>query len=184
MYRPPSQSTKCSEGVFLSEFSDFLQPLALSTGKLLIVGDFNIHTEKATNSSTTKLISLLDSHGLTQHVNGLTHVDGHRLDLIISRDSDNLVTGCAVCDLISDHFSVRAFIKAHRPSRPRNKVTVRELNRIDEDCFLSDMLSLPLFTSLASDVSDLLVQYNVGLSSLLDVHAPVITKFFHRPSCA
>ena len=51
VYRPPSQSTKCSEGVFLSEFSDFLQPLALSTGKLLIVGDFNIHTEKATNST-------------------------------------------------------------------------------------------------------------------------------------
>jgi len=135
VYRPPSQSTKCSEGIFLSEFSDFLQPLALSAGKLLIVGDFNIHIEKATNSSSTKLLSLLDSHGLTQHVKGLTHVDGHRLDLIISRDSDNLVLDCAISDLISDHFAVRAFIKAHRPSRPRKKVTYRELNRIDEDRF-------------------------------------------------
>ena len=93
-----------------SENSDFLQPLALSAGKLLIVGDFNIHIEKATNSSSTKLLSLLDSHGLTQHVKGLTHVDGHRLDLIISRDSDNLVLDCAISDLISDHFAVRAFI--------------------------------------------------------------------------
>ena len=59
VYRPSSQSTKYSEGFFLSELYDFLQPLALSTSKLLIVGDFNIHTEKATNSSNTKLISLL-----------------------------------------------------------------------------------------------------------------------------
>jgi hypothetical protein len=74
VYRPPSQSTKCSEGIFLSEFSDFLQSLALSAGKLLLVGDFNI--EKATNSTSTKLLSLLDSHGLTQHVKGLTHIGG------------------------------------------------------------------------------------------------------------
>jgi len=86
------------------------------------------------------------------------------------------VLDCAISDLISDHFAVRAFIKAHRPSRPRKKVTYRELNRIDEDRFLSDMLSLPLFTSPASDVSDLLAQYNEGQSSLLDVHAPVKTK--------
>ena len=177
VYRPPSQSTKCSEGTFLSEFSDFLRPLALSSGKLLVVGDFNIHIEKATNSTTTQFLSLLDSNGFSQHVKGMTHIDGHRLDLIISRESDNLISSSFVSDLIADHFAVRSFIKVHRPSRPLKKVTYRELNGIDADSFLSDMLSLPLFTSPASDVSDLLAQYNDGLSSVLDIHAPVQTKF-------
>jgi hypothetical protein len=133
VYRPPSQSSKCSEGQFISDFADFLQLLVVSTGKLLIVGDFNIHTDVVTNSSAVKLQSILQSFGLSQHVNGPTHLDGHTLDLVIARDADKVITDCSVSDLICDHFAVHTFVKAHRPPRPRKKITYRELNRIDEN---------------------------------------------------
>ena len=68
------------------------------------------------------------------------------------------------------------FVKAHRPRRPRNNITYRELNRIDEDRFLTNLLALPLFTSTASDINDLVSQYNSGLSLLLNSHAPVRTR--------
>lgn len=176
VYRPPSQYTKCSEGQFLSDFDDFIQSFVVSTGKLLIAGDFNIHTENMSNPTATKFSSILDSNGMSQHVNGVTHIDGHRLDRVISRQADKLITGSCVSKLIGDHFAIRSFIKAYRPPRPRKTVTYRELDAINDDHFVSDMLALPLFTSPASNASELLAQYNEGLSSLMDTHAPVRKK--------
>jgi hypothetical protein len=172
VYRPPSQLTKCSEGQFLSDFSDFLQLIVVSGGKLLIVGDFNIHTDVGANPTAIKFQSILHLSGLSQHVHGPTHLDGHSLELVISRKADNVVTDCSVSYLICDHFAVHTFVKAHRIPRPRKKITYRELHNINEENFLSKMLALPLFTASAPDISDLLIQYNDGLSSLLDAYAP------------
>ena len=176
IYRPPSQSTKCSDGQFLSEFSEFLQQLVVMGGKLLIVGDFNIHVDVAGNSTACKFLSLLDSFDLTQNVRGPTHLDGHTLDLVISRPSDNVVADCVVSALIEDHFAVHTLVRAHRPVRPQKRISYRELDRINADHFVADLLSLPLFTTPSDDLDGLLLQYNSGLASLLDKHAPVRTK--------
>ena len=145
IYRPPSQSTKCSDGQFLTEFSDFLQLLVVMGGKMLIVGDFNIHVDVVGNATACKFLSLLDSHGLTQNVLSLTHLDGHTLDLVILRPSDNVVSGCVVSALIEDHFAVHMLVRAHRLVRPQKKITYRELDRIDADLFLPTF-SLCLFS--------------------------------------
>lgn len=100
IYRPPPLSTKCSDGQFLSDFSDFLQLLVLMGNKLLIVGDFNIYVDVAGNATARKFLSLFNSYGLTQNVHNPTHLDGHTLDLVISRPSDNVVTNCVVSALI------------------------------------------------------------------------------------
>ena len=145
-------------------------------GKLLIVGDFNIHEEVVGNATARKFLSLLDSHGLTQTVLSPTHLDGHTLDLVISRPSDKVVSGCVVSALIEDHFAVHMLVRVHRPVRPQKKITYCELDRIDADLFLSDLLTLPLLTVPSDDLDELLLQYNSCLSSLLDKHAPVRSK--------
>jgi hypothetical protein len=139
-----------------------------SENKLLIVGDINIHTDLWSNSTAIKFQSILHLSGLFQHVNGPTHMDGHSLELVIYRKADNVVTDCSVSDLICDHFAVHTFVKAYRPPRPRKKITYRELHNINEENFLSDMFALPLFTAKAPDIGDRLIQYNDGLSSLLE----------------
>ncbi|XP_046454933.1 uncharacterized protein LOC124202627 [Daphnia pulex] len=157
--------------------------IVVSGGKLLIVGDFNIHTDVGANPTAIKFQSILHLSGLSQHVHGPTHLDGHSLELVISRKSDNVVTDCSVSYLICDHFAVHTFVKACGIPRPRKKITYRELHNINEENFLSKMLALPLFTASAPDISDLLIQYNDGLSSLLDAYAPVRTKMVTvRPS--
>ena len=97
------------------------------------------------NPTAIKLGSILDCNGMSQHVNGLTHIDEHRLDLVISREADKLITGSFVSEMIGDHFAIRSFIKAHHPPRPRKTVTYRELDAIDDDHFVSEMQVFPLF---------------------------------------
>ena len=51
MYRPPGPYSE-----FLSEFSEFLSNLVLSTDKVIIVGDFNIHVDVDNDSLSTVFI--------------------------------------------------------------------------------------------------------------------------------
>ena len=60
----------------------------------------------------------------------------------------------------------------------------RRLHSIDTDSFLSDLMSCQLITvtNPPDSVDCLLTAYNSTLSSLLDKHAPVITKISNRKS--
>ena len=63
--------------------------------------------------------SILDSHGLIQHVNSATHKGGQTLDLVISRESSPIIVGTPVFDpcpssskgkSFGDHLAVQFFI--------------------------------------------------------------------------
>ena len=89
IYRPPySNEHKVSANVFFTEFSTYLESILLSKEQLLITGDFNIHIDAIDDPDSLKLLDLLESVGLGQHVSQPTHVHRHTLDLIITRWSD------------------------------------------------------------------------------------------------
>jgi len=56
----------------------------------LILGDFNIHWDGGRYADTKQLADILRSANLRQE---RTHRHGHILDLVISRDDDNLIKG-------------------------------------------------------------------------------------------
>ncbi|EFX68894.1 hypothetical protein DAPPUDRAFT_114159 [Daphnia pulex] len=86
IYRPP----KSSLAFFIQEFAECLELLSASTEKLLIMGDFNIHVDRPDSPA------VVDA----------THIDGHTLDLVITRSSDDFIYDSFVSDFISDHFPV------------------------------------------------------------------------------
>ena len=55
VYRPPGPYSE-----FLSEFSDFLSQLVLSTDKVFVVGDFNIHVDVENDSLNINFNSIED----------------------------------------------------------------------------------------------------------------------------
>ena len=59
--------------------------------KLLIAGDLNFHVDDPTDKDACTFLHILDSTNLEQYVIGPTHRDGHTLDVVISRRSNNLV---------------------------------------------------------------------------------------------
>lgn len=68
---------------------NFLESIVMTNKQLLIVGDFNIHTDILDYPDAIKFSDLMESFSLQQHVSGPTHIHGHMLDLIITRQTDN-----------------------------------------------------------------------------------------------
>lgn len=50
----------------------------------------NIHVDDPTDADERKLLDLLESLGLQQHVSQSTHIHGHTLDLVITRQAENI----------------------------------------------------------------------------------------------
>lgn len=80
IYRPPHANNN-----FINEFAEFLAEIVTSHDRILILGDFNIHVCCDSKPLSQDFLSLIDSFDFVQWVSGPTHVQGHTLDLILSR---------------------------------------------------------------------------------------------------
>ena len=100
IYRPPNAST-------ITQFTDALchtlENCLADYKNLLIVGDFNIHTNNWEDSEVLNFLDTTDALGLVQHVKFPTHKQGNTLDLVFSNCVTNQVKACTPADFISDH---------------------------------------------------------------------------------
>ena len=76
---------------FLVDFSAYLEGLLLCRKPFIITGDFNIHVDVPGNSDAAHFSELLASFNLQQHVDKQTHIHGHTLDLMVTRQSDDII---------------------------------------------------------------------------------------------
>ena len=67
----------------------------MSPEPLILPGDFNFHMDVASDVDARVFSNLLTSIGLKQHVTVLTHISGHTLDLLITRENDPVI--CIAC---------------------------------------------------------------------------------------
>jgi hypothetical protein len=71
--------------------------------------------------------TLFKSFGWCQHAKGPTHTEGHTLDLILLRVTDNLISSCNFGGIFSDHLAIEVLVRAHRPVRSRKIITFRSI---------------------------------------------------------
>ena len=91
LYRPPpSKKNRLTESMFFDQIPDMLEFCNQLKGNLLILGDFNIHFDRAESPATVRMNDLLRTFDLDQAVREPTHSHGHILDWIIHRQSDDL----------------------------------------------------------------------------------------------
>ena len=104
---PPSEKNKFSDSMFFDQFSDFLEHSDSLPGKTLLMGDFNFHFENVENKDSRKLHDIIDMFNLTQSVSEPTHNQGHLLDIVFSKQSDNIFTSTKLHHgLTSDHTAI------------------------------------------------------------------------------
>ena len=186
VYRPPySDEHRVSTNVFFTEFSIYLESILLSKEQLLITGDFNIHVDAVDDPDSLKLLDLLESVGLRQHVSQPTHVHGHTLDLIITRWSDQIIQDPPQTDrFISDHASLLCKLLQDKPAVTTKKVTYRRLKSVDLDSLKADLAASGLCQEQPDELTNvtpegvdaLLRNYNKTLSRMTNCHAPIKTK--------
>ena len=178
LYRPPPNSkNKFSNSQFLREFADLLAEIVLLNGELIVLGDFNIHVNKSSDTNSQQFISLYESFDLLQHVSGKTHEGGNTLDLLLTRSS-----GCGVNDVrvedkdLSDHYAVYFSLDIARPPRPTKTISTRNFKKIDIQAFKNDITNSELCTITSSDPDELVNIYDDVVTKLLDKHAPLRTR--------
>ena len=185
IYRPPfSESHPVTVPSFISEFNDFIQCYLLSNTPILIIGYFNIHVD-ADNADSRSFLDLTESLCCTQLVNFGTDIHGHILDLMICRQSDDIVIGppWPHGSLISDHIPIMCLLNSLKPPLPSKTISFRKpLSAIDVDTLKLAIAESELCKHTPSNLTELALLYDVTLSDVLEQHAPVKTKkVFLRP---
>ena len=172
LYRPPpNQNNKFTTSQFFEEFSTFLQDKVTGSGDLLIVGDLNCHLDKKTDNTTQKFTDMLGSLGIEQHVNKPTHMSGHTLDVIMCRDTDNLVQEVQVGDLITDQHLLLCNVHHPKPHLHKTKIITRAFRSIDLPSFRTDISQGLGDLDDNLSVTDLMDKYDTQLTNVLNKHA-------------
>lgn len=175
VYHPP----KNNSNAFIDDLADHFELLAAQREPLLIVGDFNLHMDAKEDRHGLQLKNLIDTFGLVQHISEPTHRNGHILDLVISRDSEHMVTSVDVRDKgFPDHFSVFIRTNFRKPSAPRQEVTYRKTKGVTREDLTAALADTVQITVQATDMTlqDLVSTYSTAMGSILDDVAPLKTR--------
>ena len=121
------------------------------------------------------MVDILDSFGLSQHIDGPTHTQGHTLDWLISRTENDIVSQCVIDEFVSDHSAIKAYLNIKKSKYSRKKVTFRKYKSINLDAFKQNLEQLELILSPSDTLDGLVSQYNNVLLELINKHAPLKT---------
>ncbi|KAK6171786.1 hypothetical protein SNE40_018216 [Patella caerulea] len=186
IYRPPqSKNNGQSTQQFILDFASFLESAIISSGILLITGDFNLHFQYDTISDVKQFKYILDSFGLVQHIHVPTHEKGHTLDLVITSASENYFSCFSVdFSLPSDHGVINFFSELSKPC-PQNIARVsRNFRPVTPAQLASSIENHTLSQPEDAPVDQLVDEYNTKLSLVLDELAPTKEKVITAKSRA
>ena len=171
VYRPP----KASIIEFCNSLATILENnINTDKGKLLMLGDFNIHLDEENNPDTIIFNDFLESFGLTNYTTFFTHTAKHILDLVISNDS-TLVHSVLPGHVLSDHLFVHATLKIVRPIPPQKTVRYRKYKNLDRNQFRQDLID-GFSEKSPSMMDDMVQEYNDTIITALDKQIPEKTK--------
>ena len=192
IYRPPpSKGNEFRRSVFFDEWSRLLDRLAVLPENLVITGDLNFHLDNLEDRDTKTLLSYLDAHGLSQNVSGATHIRGHTLDVVITRERGSLLFSPPTIEdpLLSDskgnksgdHFAIRSELHLSKPQRTRKAVSFRRYNKIVMSDLKQDLQSS--LRNVDGSANEQANAYDSDIRDFINKHAPLVTKeIILRPS--
>lgn len=112
----------------------------------VIAGDFNFHVDDLNPPDALKLTDLLESVNLIKHVKSPTHRRGSTLDLIITRNEEDIMADVRVlADICSDQRVICCKINHSKPPKGKILKTYRGTKSLDVSKLqpdISDALSV------------------------------------------
>ena len=142
-------------------------------GKLLLVGDFNIHLDEPAHSDTILFTDTLESLDLQNMVKSPAHRSGHILDVIITECNSPLVSSVHIGHQFSDHKFIHAVLSTTKPVPVEMTVKYWKIKNINIDKFGSDVRNYCTDQDQERSLEELLTHYNEMLLGTLNKHAPL-----------
>jgi len=153
--------------MFFDQFSDFGEHSDSLPCKTLLTGEFNFHFKNVENNNSRKLHDIIDMFNPTQSVSKPSHNQGHLLDLVFSKQSDNILISTTLHHgLTSDHTAILCKLDVSVPVQKPKTFSYRCPKKIDTGAFKQYLAHA---VSQVNSISD----YNNHLCSVLDKHAPL-----------
>ena len=132
IYRMPSSKINgLKTGSFYEEFSEYMEKLSCASGKVIILGDFNIFVLDTSGFAYKRFVDILET--CVQRIDQPTHNSGHLLDYIITRKDSSGVSNLYVSDFTSDCRALHVSLTCSRAHNERKQIEVRSLKRIQCD---------------------------------------------------
>ena len=162
---------------YMEEFATYLESIILLPEPLIVTGELNIPVNDTNDPNACEFLDLLVCVGLKQRAKGSTHEGGHTLDLVITREDDDIIKSAVVIyRFISDHASVFYPLNSAKTPAVVKETNYRQLKAIDLDALPADLRDSDLCTTKFTDVDEMASCYNSTLQATLDKHAPLKTK--------
>ena len=162
---------------FFEEITQLLETLMADKDKFIIAGDLNIHCDNLTDGHTKKLNELLVMCNLRQMIVGSTQREGHTLDLVIVKEDEIEISGINVEDVsLSDHFLISFNASCETSKSFYETITYRNIKQINKDLFRRELKNELDNISMDNELEIVMNQYNNKLLSLMNHHAPTITR--------
>ena len=100
----PIQKSTVKSSDFFAEFATLIDGLSSISDKVIIAGVYNIRWHTPTETETDKHLVELHSANMVQHVKERVHISGHIIDLVVTREGQNILGNLQVSSILSDHF--------------------------------------------------------------------------------
>jgi hypothetical protein len=135
IYRPPpSGQNRFKTTMFSDEWSNYRDSLTTIPREVIITGDLNFHFDDPTDINVRRFTRKLDAYGLVQRVTGATHIRGHTLDVIITRESSSVIKGSpSIVDPCrydsrgkdsGDHFAIQVRLDCAKPQHNKKEIVL------------------------------------------------------------
>ena len=175
VYRPGPMNSS-----FNKEIDNLLSTISQKCDILILAGDLNIHFELTSNKVVKQSLDILRSYGLQRKVFDSTHIAGGSLDQIfVYSQFDQMTTAVTVdqnaCIIGSDHYPVFCDMSLSYEHKYFKDISFRKLKSIDSSCFRSELSTLIGNLNYETFPEAVMSLHN-GCTSLLDDHAPLISK--------
>ena len=163
---------------FCEDLIDYQERNVTSPGRMIIVGDINIPTNKEQHPDTALFEETLVGLDLRDHVDFAIHHIGNSLDTVITSQDDPMVNTVVQGKLSSDQYWVFFNITSSINMYQVKEIAYRKTKLISPDTFAGDISHE--IKSVNADHLNLklgLALYNSTLTQVLDQHAPLMRKF-------
>ena len=174
VYRPPpSTENGFTTSQFLDEFDEFLLYVNTLSGKIIMLGDFNVHVNNPSKYGVPRFLASLDGTGFQQHIEGPTHRAGNTLDLVLTHSDSNLVKNWNVGPRLSDHHIILCKLNVAKPAQQKQVTSTRKLRSIDSEAFCIDFnATLVSLGETSGNVNCAVKNFETAVNTTLDKHAP------------